>query len=373
MKDYDFDNILAFLKKAEDIEIQSRVKTFFDIAGYPHYENVISNILAFYFDVNEEHGLKDLWLKSLFECYNANANTHIQLGEFEEIEREHSTVDNKRLDIIISLDNTIVAIENKIYATPNNPFDSYHKEILNYRKDSNKCIIEVLLSLRKENDQKTRYNTVFYNITYKSLIEQVKKNIGGYIEDANEKWLLFMKEVLKNIDNLGERDVMNNEWQKFLKDNSDTLSHFIENYSKDIQAKIGFIKSLEQGVRERLQNSDLEIGTYNTQNSESFSGYISMYVNIFNGEDAIAIEPFIMRKSPVNLVVELWNRNKKKNKNYSWSNELSLLKKVFPDATIVDDGSWGKCLRLESLDFDKGIMLEDVIDTIERIYRTLSK
>lgn len=371
MQNYGFENLIAVLKKAKDIEIETRVKTFFDITGFPHYENVISNVLAFFFDTNEEHDLKDLWLKSLFECYNSNANTHFQLGAFEEIEREHSTEDKKRLDLIISLDNAIVAIENKIYATPYNPFDSYHKEILNYRKNNNKCIIEILLSLRKEENQRTSYNTVFYNITYKSLIEQVKKNIGGYIEDANEKWLLFMKEVLNNVDNLGERDIMNSEWQKFLKDNSDSLSQFIENYSKDIQAKIGFIKSLEQGVRECLQDSDLETGTYNTQNSESFSGYVSMYVNIVKGEDIIVIEPFVSRKEPVNLVVELWNRNKKKNKNYSWSNELSLLRNDYPNAKIVDDGSWGKCLKLETFDFEKGIELKSLIDEIVRIIQVI--
>ena len=30
--------------------------TFMQIAGYPHYENVCSNILAFYLDPAEEHG-----------------------------------------------------------------------------------------------------------------------------------------------------------------------------------------------------------------------------------------------------------------------------------------------------------------------------
>ena len=87
----DFEKISAALNKTADIKIKSRVKTFFDVAGFPHYENVLSNILAFFFYTNEEHNLKDLWIKSLFECYNMRANTHIECGEFEEIEREHST------------------------------------------------------------------------------------------------------------------------------------------------------------------------------------------------------------------------------------------------------------------------------------------
>ena len=41
----------------------ARRKTFMDISGYPHYENVVSNILSFYFDDSEEHGMKDLWFR----------------------------------------------------------------------------------------------------------------------------------------------------------------------------------------------------------------------------------------------------------------------------------------------------------------------
>ena len=132
----DYEALAIMIKKASDISIQEKAKTFFDISGYPHYENVISNILAFFFDANEEHGLKDLWIKSLLECYNKNAETNIQPGEFEKIEREHTTEENKRLDLIILLNNAIVAIENKIYAkTSNNPFDEYHKEVLECKKD----------------------------------------------------------------------------------------------------------------------------------------------------------------------------------------------------------------------------------------------
>ena len=41
-------------------EIQSgpvRRKTFMDISGYPHYENVVSNILKFFLDYIAVYGL----------------------------------------------------------------------------------------------------------------------------------------------------------------------------------------------------------------------------------------------------------------------------------------------------------------------------
>ncbi|MBV6446505.1 PD-(D/E)XK nuclease family protein [Nitrosomonas sp.] len=39
--------------------------TIFNVAGYTHYENVCSNILAFYLNPNNEHGLGNLVFASL--------------------------------------------------------------------------------------------------------------------------------------------------------------------------------------------------------------------------------------------------------------------------------------------------------------------
>ena len=42
-----------------------RLPTFMEVAGYPHYENVCSNILAFFFDPSKPHGLGTLFLDAL--------------------------------------------------------------------------------------------------------------------------------------------------------------------------------------------------------------------------------------------------------------------------------------------------------------------
>lgn len=46
--------------------------SIFDSAGYPHYENVCSNILAFYLDPNNEHGLGKLLYLCLMNLISAN-------------------------------------------------------------------------------------------------------------------------------------------------------------------------------------------------------------------------------------------------------------------------------------------------------------
>ena len=372
MQELDLKQLSKMLKESSEIEIKSQAKTIFDVSGFPHYENVLSNILAFFFDPTEEHRLKDLWIKSLLECYNAKSGKNLPLGSFEEVEREHPTEENKRIDIFILFDNAVVVIENKVGAQPYNPFDLYHNEAK--KQAHGRIIAEILLSLRTEEDQEKQGNYSFINITYDRLIEQVKNNLGDYIIDANEKWLLFMKEVMNNIENLGARDTvnMNNEWQRFLGENMDFISPFFENYKKDIQSKILFIKNLEQRVRDRLNISDSQIGTYKANNSESYEGYFSLFIDIQKGEDTIVIEPFIERQNPRFLVIELWNR-KKKNKYYDWSKELALLQMDFPEANTRKDGGWGNCLRLKSLDFADGIEMDDLVERIVSMYDKLTR
>ena len=70
-------NSLPKLNKSKSNKSQS----IFNIAGYPHYENVASNILAFYFNPDNEHGLGNLLLHSLLSLINPEI-TYISCLEF---------------------------------------------------------------------------------------------------------------------------------------------------------------------------------------------------------------------------------------------------------------------------------------------------
>ncbi len=99
--------------------LPSRIKdpTFMEIAGYPHHENVCSNILKFYLQPDASHGLSDLCLKallSLASVYEPQSNVTV--------EREVTTKTGKRIDLLIQSDTHLIAIENKIYHSAVNPF-----------------------------------------------------------------------------------------------------------------------------------------------------------------------------------------------------------------------------------------------------------
>ena len=48
--------------------------SFLSICGFPHYERVISNILAFFFDSTREHGLNQLFIQSLYDLVSELQN-----------------------------------------------------------------------------------------------------------------------------------------------------------------------------------------------------------------------------------------------------------------------------------------------------------
>jgi hypothetical protein len=104
------EKLLDDFKKVPLIEPEKQ--TFLEISGFPHYENVISNILCFFFDTEETHRFNDFLLKSLLECYDSEIVLDNLTTNF--VQKEVVTQKQKRIDILIETDEIIVAIENKI-------------------------------------------------------------------------------------------------------------------------------------------------------------------------------------------------------------------------------------------------------------------
>ena len=65
-----------------------REQTFMEIAGYPHFENVCSNILAFYLQPCNNHGFGTLFLDVLAILINAEIEID---GQSIDVRREELT------------------------------------------------------------------------------------------------------------------------------------------------------------------------------------------------------------------------------------------------------------------------------------------
>ena len=388
----------SMLEKANTIGIKKRrSKNFFEVAGYPHYENVASSILAFYFDTNEEHGLKDLWLKSLIECYQAestnNENEYItSLNSYETVEnsvtREEVTPDLKRLDIVIPTKNDfVVAIENKIYADIYNPFDSYSRW-MNSQYEQYKGKLEIVLSLTPVDNTELLKGTdslgnpyYFVNITYKELIDAVQRNIGTYISEANEKWLIYMNEFIRNIESLQEGNMeINKEWQSFLEDNNSLICEYNKKYQEDQKSKVELVKRLADKLQERINDESIPLTTKAyTYGYQSFGAHVSLVIDIEKTKDTtIVIEPYFLK--PGNhtedfqhfgiFYVSIWVRQKN-----SRESELSKIEKILnqeqiPFVNRVING-WGNTLEIKQFDFKNSINEKDIENYVFDLWQVL--
>lgn len=212
----------SFLNENDIPIIKGKPKTFLGIAKQPHYENVLSNIYAFYFDINGVHKLKDLFIKSLLELINTSSlvkdNIVFETFSNYEIITEYGTVNQKRIDILLQNNEQAIIIENKVYHELNNDLDEYYNEIKVETK------MGIVLSLHPISDIKHQR---FINITHLQLVNQVLQNLGNYILDANDKYIVFLKDFCQNITNLSH-PVMEKEAIQFYYKNQEEINQLVK-------------------------------------------------------------------------------------------------------------------------------------------------
>ncbi len=107
---------------------KKRPKTFLGIAKQPHYENVLSNIYSFFFNVNEVHKMEDLFIKSLLEVA-LEKGVSKDFSSFYDFNcaTEVGTTKGGRIDLLWSNGRQSIIIENKVYHHLNNDLEDYWK------------------------------------------------------------------------------------------------------------------------------------------------------------------------------------------------------------------------------------------------------
>lgn len=246
----DVNRIKELLESLRNHPIKSEVrrKTFMDISRYPHYENVVSNILAFFFDDTEEHGMGSLWFDSLLSLRRIDANeSNIS------VQREYLTAKGNRIDLLIESDNYAVCIENKIYADLSNDLQDYMDTVSNRYADKGKDIVLFVLS-PKLLPKYPLYES-FVNVTYPELFDAVKIRIGNYLDKCDNTWLLYMKDFMATIEALCGGALVNTEFENLFK-----------NYYQEINnieaMKNTYIKSMKENayiVNEALKENSSKI------------------------------------------------------------------------------------------------------------------
>src|ERR1041385_7792226 len=92
-------------------------KGFLQVAGRGNLENVTSNILAFFLNPDEDHGLGSLVLESLLDLVCPGIDSQEYRPGDVSVRREVCcVVSDGKLDILVSLRGHLIGLENKVDA-----------------------------------------------------------------------------------------------------------------------------------------------------------------------------------------------------------------------------------------------------------------
>ena len=212
-----------------------RDPTTLELSGYPHLENVYSNILAFFLDPEREHGFGPLFLESLLSVAKCKA---IQDGEKVEVNREEITGTRKQIDLVISTDTLIVGIENKIYNVLHNDFKDYGQHIDKKACNRDVCKCKILLGLKLEDERKL---SGFKSITYQDFFDEVLQRIGPTLIGSSDRYLKFALEVIETVKHLTEGSAMKPE-----------MLNFFQKYEEGVDSLLQEVNDLKKEMRNRV-------------------------------------------------------------------------------------------------------------------------
>jgi hypothetical protein len=192
-----------FLDSYTIIEKDNYEANMFQIAGFPHYENVFSNVLAYFLKNNTV-------VKSLLDC--SGAAYDITADETIEVNREEYTTEGKRIDIVVKTGGLIIGIENKINTGVNNPAETYRGYLAKLAEDENKELICIILSKNKIYRNKIAGIEGFCSITHKDLGGSIRKHYPELIKQLGHRYFFLLHEFVENIDHLQGAHTMDSEF-----------------------------------------------------------------------------------------------------------------------------------------------------------------
>ena len=214
--------------------------TFLEIAGYPHLENVASNILAFYFQSSNPHPFGNLVFRALMALVNQNV-----LGDYSvRARREDVTLGNKRIDLVIDTDEFIIGIENKIYHHLHNDLNMYNKHLESLA--NGRTIYGFVLALHPIT---LPAESNFKSITYTQLLAMVQSLYEPHHYLDSNKYTIFFQDFSQTMLHLSRGTSMSLEQLAFFQSNHQQIQDLlneVKNLRDDMQKKLNQLAEIIQ-------------------------------------------------------------------------------------------------------------------------------
>lgn len=222
-------------------------------------ENRLSKLLAFLLDPMETHGQKAYFLKTLLKTIPLEYPE--ETGAFEYIELEEATDTNRRLDIVISFKNTVIGIENKIWASDQpNQLSDYNaslqsrgkkQSILIYLTPYGKEASEASISKLEAKELQDAGQLLYWSYT-SDIMPFLKSSLGFVEPEILRNFILMMERYLSNIF-IGKKSLlMDTKIKQLIKENLETTKAIVSEYNNWISE----VKTSFKNLILELKNTD---------------------------------------------------------------------------------------------------------------------
>lgn len=225
--------------------------TILEIAGFPHWENVCSNILAFFLNTREGHGFDTLFIRSILEAHRSRCSNQGWLegvplpddvGDTNAVEREVRTHDGKRIDILVDCAEVRICIENKIWSGLDNDLRHYREHC--EKNGDERSFIGIVLSPNQIQSGKLDAEK-FVSITYGDLFEKLDQKLDDYTESKCTRYRYLFEDFRKQALRFRRTLEMKEHQKAFL------------DFWKKNHSKIDKIESNIENMRELLRENGM--------------------------------------------------------------------------------------------------------------------
>jgi hypothetical protein len=199
---------------------QEQAPTFLEIAGYPHLENVASNILRFFLQPQGPHNLKGLVLESLLALLNVS----VEDIKSAEVSREVTTQRGNRIDLVVESETFILGIENKIYHGVHNDLADYWNFL--ERHSEGRTPYGVLLALNLPPPTVPLHH--FHAISYPQLLDQIEVRLGEASLTAHEPYTVFLKDWMQTMRGLTESTALSSQVLTLFSKHQDDIQRLLQ-------------------------------------------------------------------------------------------------------------------------------------------------
>ena len=197
-----------FLQNTHWPQVPERRPTFFSIAKFPHYENVMSNVYQFFFSTENPHGLGSLCIDALGDILKSKRPEMMwseHAFRLTQARRELRTGNEKRLDILLhngpdedewQTAGAIVLIENKIFHWLANDLGNYWDFVESRNSTSSR--VGIVLGLKHEIIP-PQWRDKWVTITHLEWAKAVENRLGPLVYKAESRYLTLLFELIENI------------------------------------------------------------------------------------------------------------------------------------------------------------------------------